>query len=95
MKRMLLLNMLPLVSLLAVLLTKDLKVLRALPRDRQSATAHGRPPPFRELSNSFDLDQFSRQLERGLISVHPDMPEFKFSIDDAHAVNVYLRSIQK
>jgi mono/diheme cytochrome c family protein len=52
-------------------------------------------PPFRTLSRSFDLDTFQDQLQRGLITGHPDMPEFKFSEDDARAVAAYLRSIQE
>ena len=52
-------------------------------------------PPFRTLGRSFDLDQFPRLLERGISSGHPDMPEFKFSDDDARAVSAYLRSIQQ
>ena len=52
-------------------------------------------PPFRTLGRSYDLDQFQRQLERGISSGHPDMPEFKFSADDARAVSAYLRSIQQ
>jgi len=52
-------------------------------------------PPFRTLGRSFDLDQFPRVLERGIKSTHPDMPEFKFSEDDARAVSAYLRSIQQ
>jgi mono/diheme cytochrome c family protein len=52
-------------------------------------------PPLRILGRSFDLDQFSQLLERGISSSHPDMPEFKFSEDDARAVTVYLRSIQQ
>jgi len=51
--------------------------------------------PFRELGGSFDLDRFARQLERGLFSGHPDMPEFKFSADDARDASAYLRSIQQ
>ncbi len=52
-------------------------------------------PPFRGLSRSYDLDQFPRQLQAGIVSGHPDMPEFKFNEADAHAVGVYLRSIQE
>jgi cytochrome c len=51
-------------------------------------------PAFRTLSRSFDLDEFTQKLQRGLASGHPDMPEFKFSEDDARAVTAYLRSIQ-
>jgi mono/diheme cytochrome c family protein len=52
-------------------------------------------PPLRTLGRSFDLDQFPRLLERGISSDHPDMPEFKFSEDDARAVSAYLRTIQQ
>jgi cytochrome c len=52
-------------------------------------------PPFRTLGRRFDLDQFPRLLERGISSNHPDMPEFKFSDDDALAVRAYLRTIQR
>ena len=52
-------------------------------------------PPFRTLGRTFDLDQFPRLLERGISSTHPDMPEVKFSEDDAHAAAAYLRSIQR
>ena len=51
--------------------------------------------PFRTLGHSFDLDHFSRLLERGMSSSHPAMPEFKFSEDDARAVRAYLQSIQQ
>jgi len=52
-------------------------------------------PPFRFLGRSYDLDQFPRMLERGITSGHPDMPEFKFSEDDAEAAAAYLRTIQQ
>jgi mono/diheme cytochrome c family protein len=56
---------------------------------------HVSAPPFRTLGRSFDLDEFPRQLERGISSDHPDMPTFKFSVDDANAVRAYLRTIQE
>jgi len=52
-------------------------------------------PPFRTLGRNFDLDQLPRLLERGISSTHPDMPEFKFSADDARATTAYLRTIQR
>jgi mono/diheme cytochrome c family protein len=52
-------------------------------------------PAFRTLSRSFDLAEFPQKLQNGLASGHPNMPEFKFSEDDARAVTAYLRSIQE
>ncbi len=52
-------------------------------------------PTFRTLSRSFNLDEFTQKLQRGLASGHPDMPEFKFGEGDARAVTAYLRSIQE
>ena len=56
---------------------------------------HPDAPPFRVLGRTIDLDEFPRVLERGISSGHPDMPEFKFSHDDALAVRAYLRLIQQ
>ncbi len=56
---------------------------------------HVSAPPFRRLGRSYDLDQFPRQLQRGILSGHPDMPAVKFNEEDARAAGVYLRSIQE
>jgi|SRR5690349_19618153 cytochrome c len=56
---------------------------------------HPDAPPFRALGRTIDLDDFPRVLERGISGGHPDMPEFKFSHDDALAVRAYLRLIQQ
>jgi mono/diheme cytochrome c family protein len=52
-------------------------------------------PPFRTLGRSFELDSFAQDLRRGILSGHPDMPEFKFGEDDARAVVAFLRTIQQ
>ncbi|HMA55960.1 MAG TPA: cytochrome c [Pseudolabrys sp.] len=62
---------------------------------KSGKSPHESAPPFRTLGRSFDLDQFPRRLERGISSGHPDMPEFKFGLDDAQAVRAYLRTIQE
>jgi mono/diheme cytochrome c family protein len=56
---------------------------------------HAAAPPFRTLGNSFDLDHFAGELQRGLTPGHPDMPAFKFNETDARAVSAYLRTIQQ
>ena len=63
--------------------------------DKTGDSPVAQAPPFRSLGGSVDLDKFSLQLERGLLAGHPDMPEFKFSGDDARAASAYLRSIQQ
>jgi len=52
-------------------------------------------PPLRRIHKSVDLDEFIRQLLRGLLSGHPDMPVFKFDAADARAMRDYLRSVQE
>jgi cytochrome c len=61
-------------------------------RDR---SRHAGAPPFRTLGRSFDLDDFPRLLARGISSGHPDMPEFRFSREDARDAGTYLRTIQQ
>lgn len=62
---------------------------------KTGSSPHASAPPFRTFARSFDLDQFSRLLQRGISSNHPDMPEFKFNEDNARAVRAYLRTIQE
>ena len=62
---------------------------------RSGNSPHKAAPPFRILGRSFNLDEFPRRLERGISAGHPDMPEFKFSSDDANAVRDYLRTIRE
>ena len=61
------------------------------PRGR---SPHASAPPFRTLGRTVDIDQFARVLGAGLLSGHPDMPQFKFHYEDARALRDYLRSIQ-
>ena len=61
----------------------------------QGASPHRAAPPFRTLGRSFDLDELPRLLARGIAAAHPDMPEIRFSDDDARAVRAYLRTIQR
>jgi mono/diheme cytochrome c family protein len=62
---------------------------------RRGASPHRAAPPFRILGRSFDLDEFPQRLMRGLSAMHPDMPEIKFTEDDARDVRNYLRTIQE
>ena len=56
---------------------------------------HRWAPPFRTLGRIVDLNEFPRVLERGITSIHPDMPAIKFSQEEARAVRAYLWAIQQ
>ena len=46
---------------------------------KTGASPHTPAPPFRDLGNRVDLDDFTHRLREGLTSGHPDMPTFPFS----------------
>jgi len=52
-------------------------------------------PPFRTFGDDklYDND-FAQRLQDGLSSIHPAMPTFHFSRDDAESAVAYLRAIQ-
>jgi mono/diheme cytochrome c family protein len=56
---------------------------------------HSLAPPFRTFGDDklYDND-FGQRLQEGLSSLHPDMPTFHFSREDAEDVVSYLRAIQ-
>jgi len=62
---------------------------------RRGASPQPAAPPFRILGRSFELDDFPQRLMRGLSAMHPDMPEVRFTEDDARDVRAYLRTIQE
>ena len=57
---------------------------------------HADAPPFRSFADDklYDND-FAERLQDGLSSIHPDMPTFYFSREDAQSAVNYLRSIQQ
>jgi cytochrome c len=61
---------------------------------RADASKHNLAIPFRQLSGSYAVESLQEALAEGLISGHPDMPEFKFAPDDVGAIIAYLKSIQ-
>jgi mono/diheme cytochrome c family protein len=56
---------------------------------------HQDAPPFRTFRDDKLYDNnFAQRLQDGLSTIHPDMPTFHFSREDADAAVNYLRSIQ-
>ena len=51
-------------------------------------------PAFRDLHLRYSVDSLAEALTEGIIVGHPQMPEFRFGVDDVKAIIRYLDSIQ-
>jgi cytochrome c len=56
---------------------------------------HPQAPLFRTLAKRYPVEFLEEALGEGIISGHPDMPEFTFSGEDVGAIVIYLKSIQE
>lgn len=52
-------------------------------------------PPFRTLGTRYPIESLEEALGEGLMSGHPDMPEFQYDADEVGAIIDYLNAIQK
>jgi cytochrome c len=52
-------------------------------------------PAFRTLGKRYPIESLEEALGEGIISGHPDMPEFVFESADVGAIIAYLKSIQE
>lgn len=55
---------------------------------------HPQAPPFRTLHERYDVEYLAEGLVEGLVSGHPDMPEFEFDPPQAAAIVAYLKSLE-
>src|SRR5262249_21994967 len=65
----------------------------AIGRSGRSPLAKARA--FRTLGRRYKMEALEEALAEGLISNHPDMPEFQFSPPQVGAIIAYLNSIQE
>jgi len=75
------------------LLVKNCASCHAVGRNGESANKLA--PPFRSLGQRYPIESLEESLGEGIMSGHPDMPEFKFDAKDVGAIIVYLKSIQQ
>jgi mono/diheme cytochrome c family protein len=59
------------------------------------ASAHKEAPAFRTLAQRYPIESLEEALGEGMMSGHPDMPEFDFDTADVGAIIAYLKSIQQ
>jgi len=75
------------------LLTRECSRCHAVGRTGESP--HKEAPAFRTLGQRYPIEALEEALGEGIMSGHPDMPEFTFDADDVGAIIAYLKSIQQ
>ncbi len=55
---------------------------------------HKEAPPFRVVVTRYPPDNLAEALAEGLVSGHPDMPEFVFEPEEVEAITTYLDSLK-
>lgn len=75
----------------AGLLEKNCKRCHATGTDDKST--HFKAPPFRDVFKRYPAENIAEALAEGIVSGHPDMPEFVFETGDIDAIVAYLDSL--
>lgn len=76
----------------AALLTKNCARCHAIGATGDSK--HEKAPPFRQVVTRYPLDNLAEALAEGIVSGHPDMPEFVFQPDEIDAILAYLDDLK-
>lgn len=63
--------------------------------ERSGASPRADAPAFRTLGHRYPVEALEEALGEGILSGHPDMPEFVFDSEDVGAIIAYLRVIQE
>ena len=74
-------------------LTRDCGPCHAVGRSGDSPRKDA--PAFRTLGQRYPVESLEEALGEGIMTGHPDMPEFKFDAADVGAIIAYLKSIQQ
>lgn len=51
-------------------------------------------PRFRDLYLRYDVQLLAEALVEGIVTAHPEMPQFEFDPDQAQAIILYLKSLE-
>jgi mono/diheme cytochrome c family protein len=62
---------------------------------RTGVSAHPEAPLFRALGRRYKIEALEEPLAEGILTGHPDMPEFQFTAEEVGAVIAYLNAIQE
>ena len=58
------------------------------------ASRNPQAPPFRELHTRYPVEMLSESLAEGILTGHPAMPEFRFTVPEIEDIVAYLQSLQ-
>jgi len=58
-------------------------------------STHPEAPPFREIASRYSVWLLAESLAEGIVSGHPDMPEFVFEPDEINAILTYMDSLKE
>jgi cytochrome c len=61
---------------------------------RTDASPRSEAPPFRALHERYPVEHLAEALVEGIVTGHADMPEFRFSPEDAEDLIAYLRTLE-
>ncbi len=61
---------------------------------RTGQSTHPQAPPFREVMKIYPASSLAEALAEGLVTGHPDMPEFVFPEQDVAAIVSYLQTLE-
>lgn len=60
---------------------------------KDDASPHAQAPPFRDVLKNYPAENLSEALAEGIVSGHPDMPEFVFEPTQIDEIIVYLNTL--
>lgn len=55
---------------------------------------HPMAPAFREIGRRYPVRQLAEAFAEGIVTAHPDMPEFVLTTDDNRSLIAYLETVQ-
>jgi mono/diheme cytochrome c family protein len=62
---------------------------------RTDTGQHPEAPAFRTLGRRYPIESLEEALGEGILTGHPDMPEFEFTADEVGDIVAYLNAIQE
>jgi mono/diheme cytochrome c family protein len=52
-------------------------------------------PPFRSLHERYPVETLQEALAEGIVTGHPDMPEFRFAADEVGDIIAFLKTLER